>query len=218
MKRLILSASAATLALASMTTAAWWGQPYAGPFHGPYAYGAPYAVAPPSPQQLQQMAERQREAAIAMMDTHRQAMEAQRNARGLPMPDMPAFLSDLNLPERPAFGERPAIPEIPGYDDLPAMPESLLDPEERKAEIDAYRATLEQQAAERRAAMQAIAEQRRAVAEQRRQDWLCARQALRPMPGAGRARDCAAKGSEADSNAESSDQTADSAPAANQAS
>ncbi|MBK5929452.1 hypothetical protein [Halochromatium salexigens] len=232
MKRLILSASAATLALASMTAAAWWSPPYAGPFHAPYAYGTPYAVAPPSPQQLRQMTKRQREAAIERMETHRQAMDARRNAHDLPMPERPDFMSAQNLPEpptfgerpampeMPTFGERPAIPEIPGYDDLPAMPEFSLNPEERKAEIDAYRTALKQQADARRAAMQAIAEQRRALAEQRRQDRLCNRQARRPMPYAAPARDCASESnkSEADSNVESNDQTVDSAPASNQAS
>ena len=93
MKPLILSATAATLALSSMTAAAWWGQPYAAPHYGPYAYGAPYVIAPPTPQQLRQMAEQRREAAIAMMDAQREAMAAARSARGLPVPETPDVLS-----------------------------------------------------------------------------------------------------------------------------
>lgn len=258
MKRLLLSASAATLALSSMTAAAWWGQPYAGPYYGPYAYGAPYVIAPPTPQQLQQMAERHRQAAIERMEAQRQAMDAERSARGLPAPEIPDLPSDLNLPEPPAFaerpamldmpalGERPAIPErpalpelsipelpdmpalpdlppVPGYDEplaMPDMPEISISREQREAELDAYRAAIKQQAAERRAAIQAIAEQRRAVAEQRRQDWLCARQALRPTPYGVPARDCApvSKENDGDPKVESNDQTADSLSDLNQAS
>jgi hypothetical protein len=233
MKPLILSATAATLALASMTSAAWWG-PYAGPYYGPYGYGAPY-LAPPSPQQLQDMAERHREAAMAMMDAHRQAMKARLEARDLPpMPEPPELPGELDLPEPPAFGERPALPEMPAFgerpaipempplpkrpfdltgpelpsmpsipamplalpempgdDEMPAMPALSLSAEERQAELAAYRAAFKQQADERRAAMQAISDQRRAIAEQRRNDWRCARQVLRPMPYADWADDCA---------------------------
>ncbi len=265
MKPLILSATAATLALSSMTAAAWWGQPYAAPYYGPYAYGAPYVIAPPTPQQLRQMAEQRREAAIAMMDAQREAMAAARSARGLPVPETPDVLSGWDLPEPPAFGERPAIPEMPAFGERPALPElpplpelsrpelpsiplpsiklpdmpALPEPptipsydeplampelpynrEQRAAEIDTHRAALKQQATERRAAMEAIAEQRRAIAEQRRQDWLCARQRLQPMPYAASARDCApaSEPSDADARVESSDQAADSVSASNKAS
>ena len=90
MKRFILSASAATLTLASMTAAAWWATPYHAPHWtphaSPYAYGAPYAIAPPSPQQLKAMAERRREAAMERMESRRQAM-GEPGARHLPMPE-----------------------------------------------------------------------------------------------------------------------------------
>ncbi len=215
MKRLILSASALTLVLSSMTAAAWWANPFHGPYSGPYGphdYGAPYAYAPPpSPQQLHAVAERQREAAIEMMEARRQAMESERGEGALPMPERPEF------PDMPAM---PTFPEIPNYGARPAMPEFTLDSDQHQAEIDAYHAALKQHAAERRAAMQALSEQRRAVAEQRRQEWLCSRQAMRPLPQAALARGCTPAGNktETDGNAESSDQTADSAPATNQAS
>jgi len=237
MKALILSASAATLTLASMTAAAWWASPYHAPYWGPYsgpqAYGAPYAhgIAPPSPQQLQAMAKQHREAAIARMESRRQAMESTLDARRPPMPEAPAFVKPLNLPEMPAIGERPAIPEMPAFGERPSMPKmptfgerhSMPEPPrsatERQAEIDAHRAARKQQREERRTAMQAVTEQRRSVSEQHRQDWRCARQLQRPMPYANVARDCvpASNKMKTDSSAESGDQTASSAPTSNKA-
>jgi hypothetical protein len=212
-----------TLTLASATAAAWWAYPYSG-------YGLPYAA--PSPQQMHDVAERQRTAVVEMMDAQRKAMDAYR-------PEMPSFADRYSMPELPAFGERPKIParpklpampelgavpgypgapllgarapmpelpaapampefampempempeipgmpelpEVPGYGDLPTIPDALLSPAERKAEREAYRSATQQQAEERRAAMQAISKQRREVSEQRRLDWLCSRQAMRP--------------------------------------
>ncbi|WP_323682469.1 hypothetical protein [Lamprobacter sp.] len=137
-----------------------------------------------------------------------------------PMPKMPAFGERPEIPERPAFGKRPSMPErpaMPGYDELPAMPELPLSATERQAEIDAYRAALKQQAEERRAAMQAVTEQRRSVTEQRRQDWRCARQLQQPIPYSDAARDCVPTSdkTKADSSTESNDQTADSTRASN---
>ena len=218
MKRFVLTASAMTLTLASATAAAWWAYPY---------NAVPYAV--PSPQQMHDVAERQRSAAVEMMDARRKAMDAYR-------PEMPSFADGYSMPEPPAFGERPKIParpkmpvmpelgaipgypgapflgarapmpelpaapampefampempeipgmpelpEVPGYDDLPTIPDALLNPAQRKAEREAYRSATQQQAEERRAAMQAISKQRREISEQRRLDWLCSRQAMRP--------------------------------------
>lgn len=224
MKHLALSASAVALTLASATAAAWWANPY---------YAAPYVA--PTPQQMHQMAEHQRDAAIKMMDAQREAMEANRPAR----PELPAFLSDYSMPEPPRFGQRPEMPQmpempempafgpmggfpttpflgdrpampempsipelpefampempaVPDFGDLPKVPDSLLDPDQRKAEREAYRSALQQQSAERRAAMQAVSEQRRALSEQRRLDWLCSRQAMRPLPHARMSKDCVA--------------------------
>ncbi|MFP4076313.1 MAG: hypothetical protein ACLFTD_07485 [Halochromatium sp.] len=222
MKSFILSASAATLALASMTAAAWWATPPA-PYWSPYAAGAPYAIAPPSSQQLQELAERRRKAAMERMES----MPAFGERPTIPgMPALPAFGERPPIPEMPAFGERPAIPEmpampeIPGYDERPSRSGFSLNREERRAEIDASRSALKQHAEERRAALQAIAEQRRSSAEQRRQDWRCARQLQRPMPIAHAVRDCAPAGNkpENDSSAESGDQTAASAAASNKTS
>lgn len=255
MKRLILSASAVTLTLASLSAAAWWA-PYYGAPYGPYA--APYGIAPPSPQQMREMAERKREAAMEMMETRRKAMESQRSVppmlerpaqfRELSLPEYPSFGERPEMPEMPAFGERPTMPPMPnmpertlpeaassampampewsdrpGFGEPPALPEPSLSYEERQAELEANRAALKQQAAERRAAMDAIAEQRRAVYQQRRQEWLCARQAMRPLPHRGPQAECAsAKSLDAQDSkapaAQSSDQTADSAPAPSKAS
>jgi hypothetical protein len=103
-----------------------------------------------------------------------------------PLPELPAAPA---MPEV-AFPEMPELPEVPGYDDLPKIPDAVLSPAERKAEHEAYRSAAQQQAEERRAAMQAISKQRREVSEQRRLDWLCSRQAMRPMPYARMSQDC----------------------------
>lgn len=243
MKSLFVSVSAATLGLASMTASAWWG-PYAGPYSGPYAYGAPYLVAPPSPQQLQEMAERRREAVMTMMEAQRGAralpmpewseppafgerpslpeMPTFGERPAIPqMPDLPKPPFDLTAPELPPIPEMPAmpagLPEVPALGEWPAMPELSSSAEERQAEIDTYRAAFKQQAEARRAAMQSIGDQRRAIAEQRRQDWRCARQALRPMPYADWTADCASTGKQGQDKAEAGDQASDATAASSTA-
>lgn len=137
-----------------------------------------------------------------------------------PMPDMPAFPK----PDYPELGmpELPSVPgySVPGYDELPAMPDAPLSAEELKAEREAHRAAMQKQAAERRAAMQAISEQRRALAEQRRHDWLCSRQPMSPRAYARFADECSPSEPESKADAdkrESAEKTADTTPAASKA-
>jgi hypothetical protein len=197
MKRLILSASAVTLTLASVTAAAWWANPY---------YGAPHGVPAPSPEQLHQLAEQQRTAAMDRMEAQREAMESRRQnlpqrpdfAQRPEIPPMPSFGERPQFPElppMPSFGERPeipALPEVPSFGQIPERPEMPAFPEpaypdfalpERPSapgydELPAIPDTLlstEELKAERearRAAMQQQAAERRAamqaIAEQRR--------------------------------------------------
>lgn len=216
MKHVALSVSVLGLTLASATAAAWWGgypPYYAAPALSPQQV---HAMAERQREAAIERMEAHRQAMDAQMPvppTFGDFPERPAVADGWTLPPMPA------LPEIPKIGEVPELPEMPEFsgprrslpdlpprpdaissawpspafdlDEIPSVPAELLSPEERQAERDAYRAARQKQIEERRAAIQAIAKQRRAIAEQRRLDWLCSRPVINRAAYTARADECA---------------------------
>jgi hypothetical protein len=155
MSKLVQAASIIALAAVASTAGAWYN-------------------APPAAAMTPEMAEQHAKAMEQAMDAQRRMME-QRAAQFAAMPSGPEsmspeippvadFASYPAMPEMPAIPELGPFPEMPDYPGLqgmqgPSAPEHM---KTRLDERDAYRAKVQQDMQERRAAFKAMSEQRRA--------------------------------------------------------
>lgn len=181
MTKLTQAASLIALVAATSSALAW----YPGPV-------VPVVAAPPTPELIEQQMQTifaQHEAfAEQQMKAMEQSMEAERRLLDRshdrfahwPGPLAPLPFADHPLAAVPAFPELPPLPELGQYPDLPELgqlparpalptvpefgkiPSMSGDLKSRLDEMDAHRAQVEKAIAERRAAVKARSEQRRA--------------------------------------------------------